>query len=78
MKVTITENGNGFPNEGALVYDSSANTVYKIVSFSGYIQTNGCGAGNSIEAEVEEVGYPSDLDDDEWESIESLNCGVVA
>lgn len=35
IKATITENGNGLPNIGALCYDSSTDTVYEVIGWDG-------------------------------------------
>lgn len=79
IKATITENGNGLPNLGALCYDSSTDTVYEIIDWDGSdrISTNGPGCGNSVNVLLKERGSASDTTDDEWEAIESNNYGVV-
>jgi hypothetical protein len=78
IKATITENGNGLPNIGALCYDSSTDTVYEVIGWDGNdrISTNGPGCGNSVDVLLEERGCASDTTDDEWEAIESNNYGV--
>ncbi len=78
IKATITENGNGLPNIGALCYDSSTDTVYEVIGWDGsdLISTNGPGCGNSVDVLLEERGCASDTTDDEWEAIESNNYGV--
>ena len=76
MNATITENGNGLPSIGELVYDSTTDTVYRITGGCSRISTNGGGRGNSVEAVVEAIGSAGDTDDGEWEAIESANYGV--
>ena len=73
----IHENGNGLPSVGELCYDSSSNTVYRVVDLCGNIETHSPGVGNSIIVELEEVGDPSDVTDEEWEEIESNNYSVI-
>lgn len=77
-QATITENGNGLPGIGALCYDSSTDTVYRVAGWDGSdrISTNGPGCGNSVNVLLEERGDASDLSGDEWEEIESSNYGV--
>jgi hypothetical protein len=79
IKATITENGNGLPSIGELVYDSTTDTVYTIVGWDGsdYISTNGPGSGNSVNVLLEERGDASDTTDEEWDEIESSNYGVA-
>jgi hypothetical protein len=78
IKATITENGNGLPNIGALCYDANSDTVYKIVGWDGCdrISTNGPGCGNSINVLLEKLGSASGTTEGEWEEIESSNYGV--
>ena len=76
MNATITENGNGLPSVGELVYDATTDTVYRITGGCSRISTNGGGRGNSIQAVVEAIGSACDTDDDEWEAIETSNYGV--
>jgi hypothetical protein len=79
IKATITENGNGLPSIGELVYDSTTDTVYTIVGWnsSDQISTNGPGCGNSVCVIIEERGSASDTTDEEWDEIESGNYGVT-
>jgi hypothetical protein len=79
MKAKITENGNGLPSIGELVYDSTTDTVYEIVGWDGSdrISTNGTGCGNSVCVIIEERGSASDTTDEEWEDIETSNYGVT-
>lgn len=74
----ITENGNGLPSIGELCYDSSTDTVYRIIAWDGSdrISTHGPGAGNSIDVVLEYVGSASDASEDDWAAIESTNYGV--
>jgi len=75
IKATITEQGNGLPSIGDLVYDVSTDTVYAIVGWDGSdrIATNGPGSGNSVNVLLETRGSASDMTDEEWEQIESSN-----
>ena len=75
----IIENGNGLPNIGELCYDSSTDTVYRIIGWDGSdrISTNGPGIGNSVDVELEEVGNASDTTEEEWVEIESSNYRVL-
>lgn len=77
-RATITENGNGLPNIGALCYDASTDTVYEVIGWDGsdLISTNGPGRGNSVNVMLEERGSASDTSEDEWDAIESNNYGV--
>ena len=79
IKATIYENGNGFPGIGDLCYDANSDMVYKVKAWDGSdrISTHGGGAGNSVNVIVEEIGCASDIDDDDWEEIESSNYRVV-
>lgn len=79
IKATITENGNGLPSIGSLCYDANTDTVYRVTGWDGSsnITTHGSGRGNSINVIVDDVGSASDMDDDEWNEIESSNYGVT-
>lgn len=78
VKATITECGNGLPNLGELCYDSSTDTVYKIIGWDGSdrISTNGPGCGNSVNVLLKERGSASETTNDEWEAIKSSNYQV--
>lgn len=78
IKATISENGNGLPNIGELVYDASTDTVYRVVGWDGsdMISTNGPGRGNSVGVLLESVGDAYDTTEEEWAAIESNNYGV--
>jgi len=76
MNATITENGNGLPSVGELVYDATTDTVYRITGGCSRISTHSGGRGNSVEAVVEPIGSAGDTDDGEWEAIQSSNYGV--
>lgn len=78
IKATISENGNGLPNIGEHVYDSSTDTVYRVVGWDGSdrISTNGPGCGNSVDVLLEDVGCAADTSEDVWADIESNNYGV--
>lgn len=74
IKATLTEQGNGFPSNGNLVYDGGTDTAYRVIGSNGRISTHSAGRGNSIEADLEEVGSAGDLSEDEWDEIHP--CGV--
>ena len=76
MNATITENGNGLPSVGELVYDATTDTVYRITGGCDRISTHSGGRGNSVQAVVEPIGSAGDTDEDEWEAIQSSNYGV--
>jgi len=76
MNATITENGNGLPSIGELVYDATTDTVYRITGGCDRISTHSGGRGNSVEATLEPIGSAGDTDDGEWEAIQSSNYGV--
>jgi hypothetical protein len=78
MNAIITEAGNGLPGCGETVYDSDDNTLYRIVTPDAQIRIEtgrSSGAGNWIEVEVEDVGEPSDLTEEEWNALP--DCGVL-
>lgn len=79
VKSTITENGNGLPGIGELVYDSTSDIVYGVAAWDGSdrISTHGPGRGNSVDALLEYVGSAADISDAEWADIESANYGVT-
>lgn len=61
---TLTEQGNGFPQDGALAYDSDSDTVYRIVRTS-RIHTSGARA-NYVYADVTPANlHISSLSEDE-------------
>lgn len=70
-KVTIEEQGNGFPVVGA--YVQADGEVYRVVAMGSRIETQGPGRGNRVPGcEVEEADW-SDLGVDEEPHV----CGVV-
>ena len=79
IKAIITENGNGLPSIGEICYDPTTDTVYTITGWDGSdrISTNGPGRGNSVAVVLEERGSASDTTEEEWETIESNNYGVL-
>jgi hypothetical protein len=78
-KATIHENGNGLPSIGSLCYDANTDTVYRVSAWDGSdrISTHQSGVGNSVSVVLDEIGFASDTDDDQWEEIESSNYRVV-
>jgi len=78
ITATITENGNGLPGIGELVYDVLTDAVYEVIDWDGSdrISTNGPGRGNSVDVVLEERGTASDMTEEEWETIASNNYGV--
>ncbi len=75
MNAVIIERNNGFPSVGDLVYHCFSGKVYKILEILSIIKTNSGGAGNSVDAEVEEFGEPSGYSDEEWAKI--YECQVI-
>ena len=71
----ISDAGNGFPEIGERVYCSAENAVYIVESFDSRIQTRQWEA-NHVLATLKYECDPTDLDDDEFESIRE--CRVEA
>lgn len=79
IKATIYEAGNGLPGKGALVYDSSGNTVYTVKATSGNISTHGGGLGNSINAELiaAKKSDPTEYSEEEWEEVSDCRVEIA-
>lgn len=78
ISAIITEAGNGFPSDGSLVYDSTGNTVYKVIS-TGRIETGrSSGAGNWVHATLEEAEEtdPTAYSNDDWEQVSDCRVDI--
>ena len=64
MPAEIVERGNGFPDPGDYVAGDDGE-LYRIVSMSARIETNGAGVGSSIRATVELANWGDVESDDE-------------
>ena len=71
----IVEAGNGLANDGALVYCTDDNTVYRIAKSIGPIQTGAPGSGNYQHVLLEEAvkSDPTDYSEEEWDDEISDN-----
>lgn len=72
IAATIHERGNGFPGAGDYVPGDDGE-LYQIVSTSGRISTHGCGAANTIEAEVELADWDDVKDTDDGQDDDGDN-----
>jgi hypothetical protein len=76
----VTEQGNGLPGIGAIVYNQETNAVYEVVAWDGSqhgsILTGPPGCGNAVRVLLSEIGDASDLTEDEWQQIEADNYRV--
>lgn len=80
LEATITEQGNGFPSVGTLLYDADSNSVYKVVSI-GNIQTGrSSGAGNWCTATLEDAEEtdPTAYSDEAWEELSDCRVEIHA
>lgn len=70
MQATITEQGNRFPSVGEKVYQSSTDTLYRILAEAEIIHTGlRAGQGNYMNVELEIIGDASDLTEEEFEEL---------
>lgn len=76
--ITITELGNGFPENGELIgsWGDDGATIYRVVS-GGRIETHGSGRGNTCCCECEEVSV-GDAGDEVDLSRDDLGLRPVA
>ena len=72
-EVTLRECGEGFPDEGEVIYDSVHGELLRVVSITGHIMTQQW-QPNSMAATVEEYRLdPTDLSEAEFDELRNIS-----